>query len=67
MVPQGHRGDRPGGERVKEFAVGDYAAPKSDPTNAKRVTDVTVHSIFIRVEGSKEWLMAREYQQAEKP
>lgn len=64
MVPQGHRGDRPGGERVKAFAVGDLAAPKKDPGKVKRVTEVSGHGMFIKIEGNKEWLMADEYQQA---
>ena len=36
---------------VKKFAKGDLAAPKSDRGRVKRVTDVTMEGIFIKVEG----------------
>lgn len=46
---------------VKKFAKGDLAAPKNDRGQVKRVTDVTVNSVFIKVEGSDEWLTADDY------
>lgn len=44
-----------------KFSKGDLAAPKNDRGRVKRVTDVTVEGIFIKVEGIDEWLVADDY------
>ena len=44
-----------------KFSKGDLAAPKNDRGRVKRVTAVTMEGIFIKVEGSDEWLIADDY------
>lgn len=44
-----------------KFSKGDLAAPKNDRGKVKRVTDVTVEGVFIKVEGNDDWLIADDY------